>query len=427
MEITNPVLKTYLFNVESGDNLLIALPNGEFGLIDFYFSAPLNQNKPPSLAYLEYLHNKEKKKIIVSFCCISHYDFDHIHGIKYLIDLWETGKIEIKNLWLSGTDIPNRLLEILDKINDANALQPSISPDFDLSEILQSLKDDIKLPLQNLSYLMKAWRISTGKKIKFLKNASDIDNTIYESMRTFSIAPLDHHIYDFENLTLEQYFLKIIPKGYNPARPNNNLISSIFFLQYGELSLSFGGDAPLEVWHDSLDNIKENDLPYKVASDFIKVSHHGSATSTSPRIWASLTENKNNINFGISAGKKYNHPSPLTIKEINAACKKIDYAIWSTNICSSCAVGLSETLMLFDNRKDMVAKLFKEDNAPAFKSLEGKQTGEGFLGYCFHYDLSNFKGEVYKLQDKNIRSNEECIFRQGQSVPHTECKITQLK
>ena len=59
-----------MFNVGQGDNLLLKLPNGKFGIIDFFFSEKsyLNQREPPALTFLKKIQKwfDEKLEVIIS-------------------------------------------------------------------------------------------------------------------------------------------------------------------------------------------------------------------------------------------------------------------------------------------------------------------------------------------------------------------------
>ena len=58
-------LKLFLFNVGQGDHMLIELPNGEFGIIDFYYQTNMNQNCVPALVYLKKLKEESHGSPIV--------------------------------------------------------------------------------------------------------------------------------------------------------------------------------------------------------------------------------------------------------------------------------------------------------------------------------------------------------------------------
>src|SRR5947209_4288791 len=94
-------LKVYLFNVGQGDHILLELPNGKYGIIDFYFEAAVGLREPPALTYLESVRRRNPEKpITISFICISHADYDHIKGVDTFLRAVAENGIDVENFWL---------------------------------------------------------------------------------------------------------------------------------------------------------------------------------------------------------------------------------------------------------------------------------------------------------------------------------------
>ena len=94
-------LKVYLFNVGQGDHILLELPNGEYGIIDFYFEGAVGLKEPPALTYLENVKRQNpRKQITVAFICISHPDFDHVKGADTFLHWARDNNVTIENFWL---------------------------------------------------------------------------------------------------------------------------------------------------------------------------------------------------------------------------------------------------------------------------------------------------------------------------------------
>ncbi|MFT3680532.1 MAG: hypothetical protein QM791_09690 [Ferruginibacter sp.] len=405
-----------VFNVGAGDNLLIRLPSGEFGLIDFYYQANLNQHKPPSIAYLEAL--SETENIVIAFCCITHYDFDHIKGVEYLWDFSRRKNIPIKNLWFSGSDSKIKLLKVFQKIVDTRAFQNKLQFE---KERVHKLLSNIRKNLEELSSFSNLWQKKMDRRIKHIKNVATIDNSLSPNIKSFSIGPLDHHIEKYELRNFEEIILHLLPSELKLGSVDNNLISCIIFFQSDNFSCVFGGDAPLEVWHDGIDENESKNLGFNLSSDFIKVSHHGSKNSSSLKIWNELIKGKKEVHFGISAGDKHNHPNLETLSQIKDCCQGIKFNIWSTNICEMCSISAGEDYDLFNGRNGYEGMLFNSDRSPRYKYQAESQ--HGFLGFKFEFEPGTDKVDVFRLRDKKIPLKENCLPEENASDVKALCKF----
>lgn len=92
--------------------------------------------------------------------------------------------------------------------------------------------------------------------------------------------------------------------GSDPSSPNEH--SLVFLLEYGEFRMLFTGDVPGEV-EDRLSRERGADLHAQV----LKVSHHGSASSTSGLFLESVQPQLAVISVG--RGNRYGHPSPRVL------------------------------------------------------------------------------------------------------------------
>ena len=100
-------------------------------------------------------------------------------------------------------------------------------------------------------------------------------------------------------------------EGQYPAKRNN--VSIVFLLEYGETSVLFTADTEQEV---------EDEYALQVGDiDVLKVSHHGSLTSTS---WGLLKPTDPEVAL-ISLGKdnSYGHPHPVILDRLNQVGAKI--------------------------------------------------------------------------------------------------------
>jgi competence protein ComEC len=92
--------------------------------------------------------------------------------------------------------------------------------------------------------------------------------------------------------------------------PNDN--SLVLRITYGVRSFLFVGDAEAEEEHDLLAL-----GPGRLRADVLKVGHHGSRTSSSPRFIAAVSPKDAVISAGVR--NRFGHPHPNTLKTLGAA------------------------------------------------------------------------------------------------------------
>lgn len=423
----NQQFKIYLFNVGAGDNILIQLPNGEFGIIDFFFSSSLNQSTPPAVAYLEHL--SKTQEVVISFCCISHYDFDHLSGFDHLWELWRKKKVIIKNFWLGGTESKDKFHQLF--INRFKLGKLSTFKDEE-KKIVEKIIQNQREILSNLFKNVEYWESKTKLESEYIRDVKFINNNLCEGIRSFSIGPLKKHIDKFEKLNFDSFVKLILPNSYKSPDSDNNLISSIIIIQSDSFSWVFGGDAPKEIWIDGINDNDNKKKGFDITADFVKVSHHGSKTSTNPVIWNKLIEKKESVIFGISAGNRHKHPDSDTLKEINIACEgKVDYKIFSTNSCTNCLIlddnseniFDKENIDLYEDYKPEYSILFNGDRSPIYQTKPNNTEKQklGFLGYKFVYDLINKTVITSEMIDKNIFNHRKCFFSEHKYPLYPRC------
>jgi hypothetical protein len=117
----SPEIKLRLFNVGQGDHVLLELPDGSFGIIDFYYSGSKGWVSPPAQVFLENLRKQApEKEIKIAFICISHPDVDHIKGLNIFLKWLERNRITVERIWRYPGPNPGEMKMYLE-----NALQKS--------------------------------------------------------------------------------------------------------------------------------------------------------------------------------------------------------------------------------------------------------------------------------------------------------------
>lgn len=107
-----------------------------------------------------------------------------------------------------------------------------------------------------------------------------------------------------EILNEENLKINIVAPNQEKYSGYNNY-SIVLKLTYGNTSYLFTGDA---------EKISEQEITDDIASEVLKVAHHGSDTSTSEEFLKKVAPKYAIISVG--AGNKYNHPAEITISKL---------------------------------------------------------------------------------------------------------------
>lgn len=402
-------LKVHLFNVGQGDHIMMELPNGEVGIIDFYYEYPLEE--PPTLAYLAHLERTQKQKPVISFIHVSHPDNDHILGVDKFLE-WVSNperKITVKNFWSFPGHNFAKLIEIYKKAYDESDKAP---------ETFHRARSTF----QRLSSMQKFVESNNRKRknkcaIEYFQDIQLIGNDIGGEVKVVSLAPLGEDVHSFNDQMLEDLFKVVLEKGKPGAK--KNLVSSVLKMDFRKHTLIFGGDTEGNVWKKILDKLErsgniENLGPCR--GNFVKISHHGSKNSSSETLWdAILGEKKNYI--GISAGrrKNLNHPSRETIHQImrvkDRRHHKVD--ILSTNACRKCIGGLrleEEQIEWFDAGAPDSHGIADEGVRQMKPRRHKNQPSPEFLGYTFTFSAKSSNVRVTKMATYGDKPPKKCIY-----------------
>lgn len=328
-------LTVYLFNVGQGDHILIRLPSGEYGIIDFHYGCGLMS--PPALGYLQKLRRRlnPNTPIVISFICLSHPDYDHVMGVKAMLD-WvkdKSNNVLLKNMWVWPGNIFEDLVEQYEDYGHA-------------AEATEGTVKASEVSLQ-LRALMK-FRDGSGRsktKIQYIHGVEKVAGSA-GGFKVVSLAPLGTHVKKFDRQAQRDFVRLKIEGDKDPGakkKPSakQNLLSSILMLAYGGHRLLFGGDASEEIWRDCLEHYNataqhEEHGPFKGC--FVKASHHGSKHSSSTVLWRDILFPRAHV--GISAGSQnsYGHPHRETLQHMFDAFKIPGDRpkILATNSCQRC-------------------------------------------------------------------------------------------
>ena len=433
-------ITVYLFNVGQGDNILMRLPNGEYGIIDFYYEPKLHLTEPPALTYLKKIRRRlnPDTPIVLSFVCISHPDYDHVKGVSDLLRWIEdkTNNVQLKNLWLFAGTILHQFVagynqyvyenEESDSTHRASAVSKQLRALFKFSDRWNGVPE-------------------------FLHDIRRLPGDFGNEMKVVTIAPLGKHVNKFNKSAMRQ-FIKFAVRGKKGRGAEQNLLSSILMMIYGRHRLFFGGDTGSTIWEECIDHYDKGNFANdfgELKGNFVKASHHGSKHSSSELIWTRILDSEGHV--GISAGTGYRHPHLKTLVHIRSIQRtdsdenKNLPKIVSTNSCEKCITDHELPPRMFEwllskrpRLHQDVEDKFREDRPLEDKAavtpgvddlVEGNPIQNGkpmFLTtYVFEFEpqseLKIYKGVSHRQMDPI-----ECVYKTEESAPFPHCALDKL-
>lgn len=386
-------LKVIVFNVGQGDHILIEFPNGNFGLVDFYFCDQVNW--PSDLPVITYLESNypHLSKYTFEFVHLTHYHLDHILGLPYFL-LWAKSKAIVKEFWWPGAPAKE---EIIKELNTHFSRYIKVPRNRKKSDILVQ----VEAAKSTISNLHK--QLPSNAKAKYIASHHVLANISSIEVRCLSPG-LDKIIDFFKRSTTFIVESMINKKGViAPMKEDMNKISTILSLNYNNsLRLFLGGDAPLSNIRNAIRDSEK--VKYPIGNHFIKVSHHGSKKSSSRSIWRSIATMNERVDIAISAGSKniYGHPDQETMDHIRAI-QLVNKAIkvYCTNQPDSHDCDIEPILWpKFSEESQRSVSKSKADLAGLGQeaTISGENRKNMFIGYSFTYDLSPTSADLVSVR-----------------------------
>lgn len=430
-------LTVYLFNVGQGDHILLQLPNGEYGIIDFHYGSALTA--PPALGYLQHLRRKLDKRtpIVISFICLSHPDYDHVKGVKALLD-WVKDKrnnVELKKLWMWPSTI---LEELIKQYEDyGNSFEKSHTT---------SRATEVGFQLRSIFKLRDSKEMKNN--VEYLHDIRKLASNVGGGVKAIGIAPLGKHVKKFDRQA-QRDFVRFTIEGNKTPTAQQNLISSILMLIYGGHRLLFGGDTGKDIWQECLTHYNETEQHIEygpLKGCFVKASHHGSMHSSTEKLWPNILLPGARVGISAGSNNQYGHPHPDTLKHILAAFKKRGDRpeILATNTCRECQSDgnlpeedIDWVLTERPSLDPLVEKSFEHyrwkpsgrsvrRHSPGAESSQPESSHKGLAAYIFRFGPGDVV-RVHRGLSAWIRSDDECMYKNDTSLPFPLCAISKLK
>lgn len=249
-----------------GESIIIHIPEVGWGVVDSCLSKNKRTSQNPALDYL-----KEKNVERLSFIVLTHPHEDHYHGLAEIVDYY-LGRID-RICFYSG----NGIREYREYLARKEILDPG-----GLIGLAAIFKKFREARLKGANVIRLAERTEIIRK----RNLSG-----YE-VELLSLSPSAESIDKYVELLFEA-----IPKKDGDVikyltDSQHNLLSSAIWCSIGDLKILLGsdveiGDSDNSGWRGILGNIDRPNL----ASDLVKVPHHGSPTAFFKPAWEKFSEN----------------------------------------------------------------------------------------------------------------------------------------
>lgn len=272
-----PELGVHVFNVGQGDSILLEFPDGSWGVVDCCQMAEFPE--PPALSYL-----KQKRVEALAFVCLTHPHDDHYSGLS---DILTAYRDKVDEMWIFRLDSVHWRTFL--QLQHQTATTPLRLNRF--NELHSIFKDLEKLRRKN--------------KIRLLDANQRLLN--FGGVEIDCLAP-----HPPETIAYQQRLAKFLE---NPSdyRADENLLSAVLRLRYGESVVILGADATRRSWGYILQESRKR--RESLEAKLVKVSHHGSKDSFHEIAWDILSRRKQ-THAAISAGARYGHPHREVISSL---------------------------------------------------------------------------------------------------------------
>jgi beta-lactamase superfamily II metal-dependent hydrolase len=361
------MLKVHFFNVGHGDSILLefANPDPKFILVDSKRIKKSGIEVNPAFDFLKKRGVKRLEAIVVT-----HLHFDHYLGIEDFIKNFEIGKLVVPPFY--HVESKNVKKDIFDKLRKK---LEDVADKTDSKEIENRLK-------------------SLGHILSFiLKNEDKVEtaNGKEEILRFPNIPELDCRVYLPLTKMKGVLYQKIKDEKFNydiwPEMNDMSLAISVEYLGYKTL---LSGDATKRQFQDHQRQMATAGVK-NLATDVLKVSHHGSRENCSEEIFSYVFRNNGRDKYSIVSANGRSHPH----KEYFDLVAKGNLIPFCTNLHESCA----------------------PNNAVAFKNLSGLPTAaRAMLIQYASGEPVECQGDITVVIDSHglkvlNSTNRPCIYR----------------
>ena len=319
------MLGIHVLNVGHGDSIVLELPDGSWGIVDCKDDSP--PDEPTALRFLR-ARNIQR----LAFVCLTHPHHDHFSGLPRILEHYGD---RVDEMWCFRIDSHHWKNFLTTQKNAATT--PSKFQSYEqLRTIFKRLKQ--MMDNQNRLQLLDA----NHKTLKF--GEAEVD----------CLAPYPKE--------LSRYHSSLARLAEHPDQntADENQLSVVLRLKYGQSTVVLGSDATTSSWTDI---VKESEKQKKsLASLLVKVSHHGSKEGFNKRAWERMAS-YGVTQAAISAGSQYGLPHRSVIDALRDLGVRPHCTNYAPNCLKTDRLDLSKFSGLSETQRLQLVMLDQSSNA----------------------------------------------------------------
>jgi hypothetical protein len=254
------VLRIYLFGASKGETIVLHLPDGRWGLVDYYSSDLARPRSHPAWKLLAGHGVKE-----LAFVCLTHPHDDHFRGMSEVF-----GGFEVEAFWSPcGLDLDE--FQFLKAYFKAAAEWADRAEQMEKATELKSIFDAVA------KHGCRYEDVNSGR----LLYPNPIDEK--SEFKIWGLAPSSRRTREYKKKLLRSFrgglFRGPVPRG------AHNEASVALRLDFKGTRVVLGGDVESGGWLNVLEDHTSDLLTSKV----VKISHHGSTNGYCEALWPTIS------------------------------------------------------------------------------------------------------------------------------------------
>ena len=262
-------MQIHVFGGSKGESIVLELPNGAWGVVDYYTPRASGDDAHPVIAFLE-----SQGVQTLEFVCLTHPHNDHFRGILALME-----RFPVAEFWRP----PAMDRKLMAKIVALYATRSRSDP-----------TDQTRQDAKELGELyVRLYDTTLTNQRPALRPRASVENTeLYRndasSLRILALSPSGRSLMEYERLLCNSIDENGNMRSHFP-HARHNAISMSLWIEYGETKFVLGGDVESEGWTDVL-NDQLSPLNRADGTHYVKVSHHGSQNGFCTGLWEKFSQ-----------------------------------------------------------------------------------------------------------------------------------------
>jgi hypothetical protein len=289
------LLELHVFGTGQGESILVRLPDGKWGVVDYFGSRRGDPSSNPAQAYLGSRGVEE-----LEFVCLTHPHDDHYRGMSQLLE-----RFPPRHLWL---------FPILDAKTAARLAEYLGLVELDSSDPQEAADELAKI----LDWCNRRNKPAAQCRLKYVDLGKDIypsPEDTQSALRIRGIAPAPRLMKSY----FEQLLACFRPDGTLQKKlphRQHNVISVALMIEWNQTRIVLGGDVEREGWRLALEECP--DRLCRCAA--VKISHHGSDNGYCDGLWRALGDQSRTVAV-LTPFHNHDLPDPEAIIHIEESVK----------------------------------------------------------------------------------------------------------